>query len=246
VQAAINALPAGSTIRVCAGTFGAITITKNVTITGVGDGGNPATSTILDAAGSGRVVLVNTGVTATLQGLRITGGVVQNDGGGVFNNGTLTMTGCSVTGNSSTSSNGQGGGIRHTSIGNLTMTNCTISQNSSAIGGGISTLNGLLELTNCTISGNSASVRSGAIEANNGGTTKLTNCAVGPNNVSPFATILIANSSTVTLDATSVTGNTGTGIYNLNGTVILQNGSTVSGNTPNNCDGTITGPGCAP
>jgi hypothetical protein len=52
----------------------------------------------------------------------------------------------------------------------------------------------------------------------------------------------------LTLDATSVTGNTGTtvgGINNVNGVVTLQNGSTVSGNSPSNCAGAITGSGCA-
>ena len=53
----------------------------------------------------------------------------------------------------------------------------------------------------------------------------------------------------LTLDATTVSGNNGStvgGISNGDRSVVtLQNGSTVSGNLPNNGVGTITGSGCA-
>src|SRR4051794_37582766 len=53
VQAAIDGLPDGSTIRICAGTYGAITVTKNLTLIGAADSSAPASNTVLDAAMSG-------------------------------------------------------------------------------------------------------------------------------------------------------------------------------------------------
>jgi hypothetical protein len=270
VQAAINGLPAGSTIRVCAGTYAPITINKNLTLIGVGDGANSGSNTILDAGGDGQVVRVNTDVTASLQGLRITGGNSISSGAGVFNNGTLAMTDCTVIDNA-TPEIVQGAGIFNG--GNLTMTNCTISQNFAAnYGGGIATI-GNLALVNCTLSANRSGNGGNAIWCA-GGTTTLTGCTVGPaNSVGWFGTIQVLPSSTVTLHDTRVMGNhaaEGGGIYN-SGTTILENGSAVSGNsasrgggiystsgsvtltgastvsdnTPDNCVGTITGPGCA-
>ncbi|MDQ2655296.1 MAG: right-handed parallel beta-helix repeat-containing protein, partial [Chloroflexota bacterium] len=58
---------------------------------------------------------------------------------------------------------------------------------------------------------------------------------------------IFAAKGTITLNNTSVTGNTtnggqGGGIANDDATVVLQNGSSVTGNHPANCDGTV--PGC--
>jgi predicted outer membrane repeat protein len=274
VQAAIDTLPAGSTIRVCAGTYAPITIRKNLTLIGEGDGVNSGSNTILDAGGTGRVVDVGSGVTASLQGLRVTGGFTTLGGAGVYNQGTLTMTDCTVIGNS-TPDIVQGGGIFNG--WNLTMTTCTISQNfAENFGGGIAT-SGNLALVGCTLSGNTSGKGGNAIWCA-GGTTTLTGCTVGPSNsVGWYGTIHVLLNTTVTLNDTSVRGNIaveGGGIYNDGGSVTLENGSTVSGNRaigsgggggikngggsvtlkggsvvsgndPNNCVGTITGPGCA-
>ncbi|MFN8663151.1 MAG: hypothetical protein U0075_14785 [Thermomicrobiales bacterium] len=58
-----------NTVRICAGTFGAIVIAKDLTLVGVGDGADNASNTILDGEGNGTVVQVNAGVTVSLQGL---------------------------------------------------------------------------------------------------------------------------------------------------------------------------------
>jgi hypothetical protein len=255
VQAAIDALPAGTTVRICAGTYGAITIGKDLTLIGAGDGSAPASNTILDAAQQGRVVDVNSGVTATVQGLRITGGSA-NVCAGVRNRGSLTMTGCTVTGNAATMTNGGGGGMcMEGSL--LTMTDCTVSHNTAhnANGGGIAAF-GALTMTNCTLSHNSASGGfGGGLYLTNHATIQLFGCTIGPENTaSNGGGIMAFNDANVTLDDTDVTGNSASGnvrlvaggIYNPLSTVTLQNGSTVTGNTPRNCDGPIEVGTCGP
>jgi hypothetical protein len=81
-------------------------------------------------------------------------------GGGIFNDGTLTVTNSTISDNSATGfGNNGGGGIFND--GTLMVTNSTISGNSSSnLGGGIKTSGGsqggTLTVTNSTISGNSA------------------------------------------------------------------------------------------
>src|SRR5207253_338316 len=57
-------------------------------------------------------------------------GIVKGDGGGIFNEGALTVTNCTVSGNSS-DMNGGGIAIRSDSSGTLTLTNSTVSGNSA-------------------------------------------------------------------------------------------------------------------
>src|SRR5262249_49727635 len=73
------------------------------------------------------IVTVDGGRTASLSGLTVAAG----NAGGIFNNGTLTMSGCTVSGNSAF----EGGGILN--FRTLTMSGCTVSGNSAFEGGGI-------------------------------------------------------------------------------------------------------------
>ncbi len=179
-----------STIRVCPGSYGPITVSLSIAVIGAGDGVNTASNTILDAQNSGRVTLVNPGITVTLRRLRFTGGNTISSGGGIANDGTLTVLGCTVTGNHAYS---LGGGINNG--GTLTLTGCTVSTNTSGNGVGIAS-NGTgdgatVTLTDCQITGNTAT------KANDGG---------------------ILNEAS-------------------RGMLTLQNGSSVTGNTPSNCVG---------
>ena len=74
-----------------------------------------------------RILEVNSGVTATLENLTITGGNAGDSAGGaISNSGTLTLTNSTLSGNSAF--NG-GGGIDNS--GTLTLTNSTLSGNSA-------------------------------------------------------------------------------------------------------------------
>jgi hypothetical protein len=167
---------------------------------------------ILDGEGNltvdsehGPVFSVAAGITAELRGFTVS----NSDGGGIYNDGTLTLTNSTVSGNSA----GQGGGIDN--YGTLTLIHSTVSGNSAAVGGGGIFNLGTVTLTNSTVSGNTAEgVYSGGGIFNAGRLT-LTNSTVSGN---------------TTLD------NVGGGIFN-DGTLTLTNtlvdndcaGATVSG-----------------
>jgi hypothetical protein len=229
VQAAVADGSGPNTIRICPGTYGKITVTRSLTLIGAGEGASAGNNTILDAQQTGGTVVVSNAGAVTLRRLRITGGSTIL-GSGVSNSGsTLTLTNCTVTGNSRT--NGEGGGVLNAFGASLTMTDCTISDNhvpggqprAGGIGGGLGNV-GQATLTNCTISGNSAGINGGGI----------------------------GNAGPLTLDGGEVSGNTagssGGGIRNNGGTVTLLNDASVTANfapagTPNNCAGTPV-PGC--
>ncbi|MBN2293889.1 MAG: cadherin-like domain-containing protein, partial [Pirellulales bacterium] len=138
--------------------------------------------------------------------LTISGGLADQ-GGGINNEGTLTLTNSMLSENRAS----DGGGIFNE--GTLTLTNSTLLDNLSGYGGGIFNI-GKLTLTNCTLSGNFASVCGGGIYNNgNNGT----------------ATLTVTNSTL--LDNSTEYGDGG-GIFNdgYNGTATLTN-STLSGNS---------------
>ena len=106
---------------------------------------------------------------------------VQGDdaglGAGLFNLGTMSLTGCTISGDSAA---GLGGGLYNGFGGIATLTNCTISGNSAKyVGGGL--LNaGTATIQDCTISANSAGVSSGGLY-NPIGTASLTDTIVAGN-----------------------------------------------------------------
>jgi hypothetical protein len=122
------------------------------------------------------IVTVDAGQTVSLSGLTIANG---NAGGIANDGGTLTVSGCTISGNSSTSG---GGGIASIN-GTLTVTGSTLSNNAAGSGGAIFAYNsftdtgnftGALTVTGSTLSNNSAEV-GGAIW--DYGTQKLTSAA---------------------------------------------------------------------
>jgi len=131
------------------------TFTQNTTL----DGGGLLT---VSGGNLSRVFTVNTGVTVSLVNLTIANGSAANSGGGIANHGTLTVTNCTITGNTG-NNNGNGGGIA--SYGALTVVGSTITGNTAAPasgwGGGIYVSSGVATVVNSTISGNSAPTSSG-------------------------------------------------------------------------------------
>jgi hypothetical protein len=131
-------------------------------------------------------------------------------GGGIANNGTMTVIDSTFTGNSATF----GGGIENG--GTATLTSCTFTGNSASSGGGIEN-DGTATLTNCTVSGNTGLDGGGGIsnynfllESATGGTLTLTNCTVTGNSAADGYGGGIGNGVSVgylTLDNTIVAGN---------------------------------------
>jgi hypothetical protein len=115
----------------------------------------------LDGNNSFRVLNVQPTGNLTLNNATITGGYTSERGGGIFNQGTLTVN------NSTLSSNVAklGGGIYH--LGTLALNNSTVSANSVSInGGGIANNPGVPQnviLKNSTLSGSEAGEQGGGI-----------------------------------------------------------------------------------
>ncbi len=153
-------------------------------------------------------------------------------GGGCYNsNGTITLMGCTVSGNTADSS----GGIENDDFNNnnsIMLTKCLVSDNRSntGLGGGVTDFivrnNGSITLTDCTISGNTTPGNGGGCDNETGkgsGTISLIGCTISGNtaaysgggvynkNVNDIATITLTNCT-----VSNNTSTDGGGIYNQN------------------------------
>jgi hypothetical protein len=159
----------GQTILI---TSGQITLISNVTI----DASALVNGVRVAANHSTRIFYVPGGITAALNSLTVTNGFANGDAGGAFfNSGTLSLTQCSVAGNTAGL---EGGGIEND--GALTVYKCTFFGNSAGAGGGAIDNNGSLVANESTLIGNSGNGVGSGIWA--GGTVTLTNCTIVGNN----------------------------------------------------------------
>jgi hypothetical protein len=167
-------------------------ITKDVTIQGPGAG-----LLAIDANNGGRAFEIRSGAHVSISGLTIRdgdgeAGYYSNDGsahffdfdpndgygGGILNEGTLTLSGCTVTGNMDEQGGfGYGGGVAN--FGTMTMSGCTVTNNSADYGGGVYNANfGTMTMSGCTVTNNSAA-RGGGVY--NTGTLTLIGTTVTQN-----------------------------------------------------------------
>jgi len=253
-EAALDAcLPGGGsfdgTVAFDCGGAATITVTSTKTISAdtTIDGGSLIT---ISGGSSVGVFSVNTGVNFTVQNLTIANGNSANYGGGIYNNqGTLTVTNSTFSGNSAVGTPGLGGGIFIGFGGTGTVTNSTFSGNSaSAFGGGIDNT-GTVTVTNSTFSGNSAGADGGGIDnavtltvtnstfsGNTAGTDGggIRNEALDNNGVDTAAALTVTNS---TFSGNSAPSGAGGGIENAFGGPLTVTNSTFSGNSANNGGG---------
>jgi hypothetical protein len=124
------------------------TITSTITIEG-----NGSTITRDPGAPEFRILEVRSGGNLTLQQTTVSGGrtIQFQDGGGMANDGVLSLVNSNVINNYSPRG---GGGLHNDFSATLSLTNSTVSGNLSADGGGIFNRNNLT-VTNSTVSGNS-------------------------------------------------------------------------------------------
>jgi parallel beta-helix repeat protein len=149
------------------------------------------------------------------------------DGGGLYNSGTAMLSGCTLSGNSAS----DGGGLKSSAQGTLTLSGCTISDNSAQVtdGGGLVVYGGTT-LSDCTISGNSAAFWGGGLFVY-GGTATLTDCTISDNSAQVGGGF--KNRSPVVLSGCTISGNTASldaGGLQLYNTATLTD-CTISGNT---------------
>src|SRR4029077_16791369 len=178
---AISLAAAGDGIRVGPATYTEnLTIGINLTLIGAG-----AATTIVDGGGVNIVVTVsNANAHVSISNVTVRNGSGR-PGGGIYNNGILTVNKCTVSGNIArgTPSGGLGGGIHNG--GTLKVNNSAIVGNQvsgvfgAGFGGGIGN-SGTVIVTNSTISGNTSSGWGGGI-GNLGGNVSLNNTTVAGN-----------------------------------------------------------------
>ncbi len=213
--------PSCSTIAL---TSGQIEISNSVTIDGPGGG-----ALAVSGSNQSRVFQIDTGATVSISGLTIEDGSAADEGGGVLNNGDITLTDMSVSNNTMTGNGHGGGGIDN--LGTLTLVNSTLTGNvaSGGSGGGIAD-QGTATISDSTISGNSASIDGGGICCP--GTMTLTDSTVSDNTASNGAGI--ENGGMLTVSNTTITGNSDVGgggaIFTIGGSVTVTS-STLSGNS---------------
>jgi Right handed beta helix region len=172
----------------------------------------------------------NPATVADLSNLIVADGSVVSNGGGISNAGLLTITDCTISGNSATLAiNGRGGGIYNAQGSQLTVTDCTISRNSSAYGGGVWNA-GTLTISGCAIVANS--VVSSNFYAGGGGVANVDqltmfNCTVsGNSSLGPGGGVYTDSTTTLTVTNCTIAGNSadlGGGIYSTRGAAILNN-----------------------
>jgi hypothetical protein len=242
----------GSTITL---TSGELNITTNITIKG------PSAELLtVSGGGASRVFEVAPKVKVNLGGMTISDGRPGSDpnhlGGGVFNHGTLAVTGCIFSGNAAD----YGGGLANDFGGTLTLSGCTVSDNTAFEGGGVwnggtlavsSSLIGLKtdSVTGTFVPGNDSYEGGGIYNVGkatiSGGTSVSGNTATGGDQGSGFgggiyndvsANLTVSN---CTLSGNSA-GNSGGGIYNAG--KLTVSGSAFSGNTAAGGDSNIFGP----
>ncbi|MCL4263755.1 MAG: CSLREA domain-containing protein [Anaerolineae bacterium] len=171
-----------------------LVISGNLTINGLGQG-----ETILAGQGNGRVLTINSGVNVILNNLTLTRGSEPGGvGGGLLNNGTLTLNGVTI----SHSEAGTGGGIWNQ--GSLTLSHSAIVGNRSDGSGGGLHNQGTAALTNVTISGNQAGNGGGI---GGGGTNTLTNVTISSNQATGSGGGLNGGPANFTLSHTILAGN---------------------------------------
>jgi hypothetical protein len=198
--------------------------------------GRPAT---ISGGGNSRVFEVAAGA-VSVDNLIITGGngVSVNPsnsggldtlGGGILNEGQLTLNNCTLSGNFAA---WRGGGIANTSGGALTVNSCTLSGNSAGNGGGIDNEGGAMTVNSCTLSGNSATYGGGISNGYNGSGPLAT---VGNSTLSGNSATFgggIVSSQSLAVTNSTLSNNTarldGGGAYNEG--YLTVNNCTLSGN----------------
>jgi len=170
IQSAINAAGSGNTIDIGVGTYAEhLSISTNLTLQGATAG-----SSIVDGSASGSVLTVGTGATVTIVDVTLRNGS-NSFGGGIDNNGTLTLNNDTISGNQAS----DGGGGIYNAGGSITLNNDTLSGNSASTGGGLENdSSGVLKLTNVTISKNTAANGSG-VYLNSGKSTIVNTILAG-------------------------------------------------------------------
>jgi len=269
IQDGVNLASSKGTVNVAAGTyFENVQIDKSVTVKGTG-----ATQTIVDGNNAGSVFTTgmnNPKAVVSLAGMTIQGGsgtIESRDGktylvgGGIYNKGKLTLTGCTISKNivGSSTSEGYGGGIYNGGYYSgsiwipaiLDVTSSTISENTAQYGGGIDN-DGKTTIKTSVISGNIANSDTGF--SGGGGIVNWNTMNVMDSTISGNTAALngggIANPGTLTVQRCTIYSNTAqqvgggiasSGTLTVTGGTISENSANMGGGIANGGTLTVTG-----
>jgi hypothetical protein len=208
-------------------TSGVLDINKNLTIQGPG-----ASQLTVSGNNTSQVFKVEATEQVSLSGLTISNGSTTGLGGGIYNNGNLTISACTLSNNSAIY--GDGGGIYNEFSATLTVSNSTVSGNTAANDGGGIYNYGKLTTTGSVVEKNRAFYGGGIW---NGGSATISsstvssNLAYGGDSTGYGGGIYAAGN--VSLIGSTVTGNNsdglGAGIYD-QGWVTISSKSVVCNN----------------
>jgi CSLREA domain-containing protein len=197
-----------------------LTISGDLEIYGLG-----ADQLTVNADSRSRVFFVETGASVLIDGLMVSGGDSDTSGGGIINEGVLTLTNATVSGNSA---EWDGGGIDNG--GALTVTNTMVSGNSAGgYGGGIGNY-GALTLTNSMVFGNSAGWYGGGIDSGPEGDLTVTNVTISGNSAARAGGGLNVEGP-VTVTNSTISGNLsweGGGLCNRYGDPLILNNTIIA------------------
>jgi hypothetical protein len=175
----IAAASPGAQITFAAGLVGPIPLTTGITIgkslSIVGPGAGVVT---VSGGNSVRPFLVPAGASVSISGLTVWQGLGTN-GGGIRNEGNLTLNGV-VVDSCVAPGSARGGGI-HNAGGTLTAIDCMITGCAAYNGGGIMTQDGTTLLRRCTVSSCQTTGNSGAGVLNSDGVFTAVNCTFSGN-----------------------------------------------------------------
>jgi hypothetical protein len=254
-QAVLDGNAAGRTVTVGSGAL--VRLDHLMITNGTGGISNQGTLTVLDSTVSGNTASngpgggINNAVNATLV---VTVSTVRDNyslgaGGGINNNGLLTVRDSRLFGNSADNC----GGIDSVGVGvAATVGQTSVNGNTARVadGGGICDgQGGTLALSDSSVYGNTAAFGAGLYD--NDGTASVIRSTVKRNTASSQGGgIFIVNGAAMTLNRSAVQSNTakggpgsGGGIYKASGTVTLDQ-SWARTNRPDNCAPSGSVPGC--
>jgi hypothetical protein len=133
----------------------------------------------------------------------MTGNESNNMGGAIFNGGTLSLSGSTLSGNTG----GEGGAI-HNNAGDVTIDHSSITgQNEGVYGGAIATYYGYLDIEYSTIGDNTASQRGGGLTTT-GTYTTVRYSTIAGNDASVGGGIYVGGARTVNIENSTISGNT--------------------------------------
>ncbi|WP_052374136.1 right-handed parallel beta-helix repeat-containing protein [Methanobacterium sp. SMA-27] len=264
IEVALEIANSGDTIRLGPGIYNTnLRINKNITL--IGDNQN---NTLIDGQ-TGNSCIYISGVRVTIVNLtlknekglwddrlEVNGGGIYNDGiltlenstitnsssrlgGGIYNDGTVTIRGVTITNNTAKYN---GGGICNYEHCTLTIENSTITNNTSTElnGGGIGNVHGTVTIRGVTITNNIAKYNGGGIC--NYEHCTIENSTINNNHADQYDGGGICNNGELTVEDSTIRNNTapiGAGIYNTN--LLTVYGSTIINNMARDGGGIYNG-----